>query len=152
MALLSFTAAATMAGVSRVTMTKHVKSGKVSTVTAPDGSRKIDTAELLRVYGVLAKDTAKGRVNSEQVTDNALQGKIDALLSELSLTKQLLAERGELVQALKAQIALIGYQPDPLPAKIPDPPQPDPPQPESAVERYQKFEELLKLKYEQNVQ
>ncbi len=53
MAILNYSAAARAAGVARSTIQRHVKSGKLSATTRPDGGRGIDTAELLRVFGEL---------------------------------------------------------------------------------------------------
>ena len=50
MAVINFTQAATVAGITRKTLYKHVASGKVSVVDV-DGIRGIDTAEIHRVYG-----------------------------------------------------------------------------------------------------
>jgi hypothetical protein len=52
---LNMTQAAKLAGVSRVTIYKHAKAGKISIHTELDGSRTIDVVELERVYGTLHK-------------------------------------------------------------------------------------------------
>jgi len=112
MATVNLTQAAKLAGVSRVTLHAHIKNGKLSAVIGADGTRQIDTAEIMRVYGTLASDSVKGIVNHEQLTVNPLQAENDALRAELRAKDELLAERGELVQALKAQIHLIEHKPD----------------------------------------
>src|ERR1700704_3791869 len=53
MATLTITEAARVAGVSRVTLHRYIKAGKLS--RSPDGT--IDTAELLRIGLVLQTDT-----------------------------------------------------------------------------------------------
>ena len=52
---LNMTQAAKLAGVSRVTIYKHAKAGKISVHMEQDGSRTVDVAELERVYGTLHK-------------------------------------------------------------------------------------------------
>ena len=56
MALLNFTAAARAIGVNRSTITRALKSGRLSATTNDAGERCIDTAELLRVFGTLKAD------------------------------------------------------------------------------------------------
>ena len=51
MALLSIQQAAKQIGIDRTTLYRHIKQGLVSATTAADGSRQIDTSELLRAYG-----------------------------------------------------------------------------------------------------
>jgi hypothetical protein len=143
MALVSFTTAASMAGVSRVTMTKHIKTGKISTVTDQEGRRKVDTSELLRVYGALTSDTAKINVKRDVkgrvLSANPLQAENDALRAETRLLRELLAERAEVVHALKGQIALIEHKT-----------QDNKPDQDAVMQKYLRFEELLKLKYAEN--
>lgn len=53
MAKLGVAAAAQAAGVSRHTIWRYAKSGKLSSEIAPTGERVLDTAELARVFGDL---------------------------------------------------------------------------------------------------
>ena len=53
MAKLNISQAAKLAGVSRATLHKHLKAGKLSVSIEGDGSRVIDVAELEHVYGPL---------------------------------------------------------------------------------------------------
>jgi predicted site-specific integrase-resolvase len=50
---LSISAAARTAGVSRTTIQKAIKTGRLSATTNATGNRVIDLSELLRVYGPL---------------------------------------------------------------------------------------------------
>ena len=50
---LSISAAARTAGVSRTTIQKAIKTGRLSATTNTAGNRVIDLSELLRVYGPL---------------------------------------------------------------------------------------------------
>lgn len=51
MALLNITAAARAVGVDRSTITRQIKSGKISTIKDHASRTCIDTSELLRVFG-----------------------------------------------------------------------------------------------------
>ena len=53
MAVVNISKAAELAGVSRATVHRHLKKGKLSKVRQPDGSPGIDTSELLRHFGEL---------------------------------------------------------------------------------------------------
>lgn len=53
MALLSTNDAARVAGVSRRSIQRAIKEGRLTAMTDGDGNRVIDTAELIRVYGEL---------------------------------------------------------------------------------------------------
>lgn len=48
--MLSMSSAATQAGVSKATIHRAIKSGKLSAARRDDGSYEIDPAELFRVY------------------------------------------------------------------------------------------------------
>jgi len=50
---LNISQAAKAAGISRATMNRHIKRGKVSVTQKPTGEKCIDPAELVRVYGQL---------------------------------------------------------------------------------------------------
>ena len=65
MALLNQTDAAKMANVSRPTINRHIKQGKLSTVKNHDGSISIESSEVLRVYGA----TGKQKKSSDALAD-----------------------------------------------------------------------------------
>ncbi len=102
MALVNFTQAAKMAGISRSYFhRKYIKQGVLSVATDSDGNKKVDTSELLRVFGEL-----KGvPVHSEQNTPSS-QGKH----SDVNLDSELLAEN----ETLKAKLTMIESQADEL--------------------------------------
>ena len=121
MALLNLTQAASMAGISRVTLNKHLHHGrlegknrnKISTVNADDGSIRIDSAEIIRVYGsgsLNVNGTTARSVNGNRVFTNPLEIKIELLQAELIAAHDLLAERAELVQALKDKVTLLEHK------------------------------------------
>lgn len=56
MALLNLTAASRAVGVNRSTIVRALKAGRLSATTNEESERCIDTAELMRVFGVLKTD------------------------------------------------------------------------------------------------
>lgn len=58
MALHSVTEAAKMAGVTRRTIYRYLKSGKLSAAVTGDDNTQIETSELLRVFGSLSQPEA----------------------------------------------------------------------------------------------
>lgn len=63
MPVLSFTAAARLAGVDRQTIRRAVQSGKLSATSTPDGKKGIELSELLRVW---PDATAQGAPSEEK--------------------------------------------------------------------------------------
>jgi hypothetical protein len=63
MAIVSISEAARLAGVGRATLYRRIDDGTISTVQNHDGSRGIDTSEILRVFGCLqaTPETVGGR-------------------------------------------------------------------------------------------
>ncbi|MDI2113909.1 hypothetical protein [Commensalibacter nepenthis] len=68
MPIVSISEAARLVNKSRKTIYKHIHQGTLSTVTTVDGSKGIDTSELIRVYGSLKiqKETPVTYTNSKQ--------------------------------------------------------------------------------------
>lgn len=48
---MTISAAARLYGIHRATLHRHIKTGRVSCVPEPDGSRALDLSELIRCYG-----------------------------------------------------------------------------------------------------
>jgi predicted site-specific integrase-resolvase len=82
-AKIGVVAAANAAGVSRATINRYLKSGKLSATADRKGARVIDTAELARVFGDLqpAATNQQPRVQP-RATIAVLQEKLAALESE----------------------------------------------------------------------
>ena len=57
MTILSMTQAAQKAGISRSTLYRAIRAGRLSVASQPDGTRGVDTAELIRAFGPLQPDT-----------------------------------------------------------------------------------------------
>lgn len=82
-------------GISRNTLYKHIKQGKIT----KDVDGKLDTTDLIRLYGT--------HVNSEQVStvvNNIDSNKIEHLEQENQQLKQLLAVNEMLVNQLQQQV------------------------------------------------
>ena len=60
MVILNQSAAARVAGVSRSTIVRFIKTGKLSATTNDQGDRCVDTAELIRVFGSLKQVDSVG--------------------------------------------------------------------------------------------
>lgn len=56
MFIVSISEASRLVNKCRQTIYKHIRQGKLSTSTCVDGSKGLDTSELIRVYGVLTVD------------------------------------------------------------------------------------------------
>lgn len=103
------TEAARLAGVSRATLYAHIKAGKISLT---DG--KIDTSELLRVYGQLQPEkAASSDVQPDRLLD-VLRGQIEFLQRQLEAAQEReKAEREEkhrLLDIVEQQSRLLAHQ------------------------------------------
>jgi excisionase family DNA binding protein len=101
MAILSISEAARAWGIGRSTLQRAIKEGRLSAANRADGSKGIDTAELLRVFGEACSDacsdTGVGRDNSKRDTGSSR--------SEAGASLQ--ADTAPVIDALQAQIALL---------------------------------------------
>lgn len=97
MALVDLSTAARLAGVSRQTIYRKMQDGSLSWTLDQAGKRRIDTSEILRVFGHLKDPDVTQNVVSEDVTsytvrkdENALEGYLMAIES---LKEQVQSER-----------------------------------------------------------
>lgn len=103
MACHNVSEAATLAGVTRRTIYRYIKQGKLSASVAHDGKSVIDTSELLRVFGslsqpnVLESPTGSQEKQPEYVTQ---------LLAEMSQMRSEIERLTIKVDDLKSQLAL----------------------------------------------
>lgn len=90
MSKVTLTEAAKLAGISRTTLYKDIKKGKVSKGEDKDGNPCIDTAELLRVYGELTEGQKEKTVNDNTVkVDNDNVHEISTLQLKLEHMEEL---------------------------------------------------------------
>ena len=59
MTILTMTQAAQQAGISRSTLYRAIRTGRISVVSLPTGKRGVDTSELIRVFGPLQPSTVQ---------------------------------------------------------------------------------------------
>lgn len=94
MALLDLTAAAKAAGISRQTLYRKMADGTVSWDVDHQGKRRIDTAELLRVFGPLhshaenLNDVPSNTVRHSAETVEGYKIAIDTLKSQVESERQ----------------------------------------------------------------
>ncbi|WP_312283754.1 hypothetical protein [Candidatus Igneacidithiobacillus taiwanensis] len=100
MTKLTITEAAKVAGISRMTLYKHIKNGLISVEKDQFGKPGIDTSELIRVFGDL-----KGDLGTDVDSKNmALQAELESCREMLSLVRQELDRALEREVWLKARI------------------------------------------------
>lgn len=107
MALVSISEAARLTGKSRTTVQSYIKQGKLTKCTDNNGASKLDTSELLRVFGSFIGQAVNNEQsgiavqhlagNTVQVSDQNLQYKNQLLKSELELVKTVLREKETLL-------------------------------------------------------
>ena len=111
MPILNVTEAAKATNRSRATLYRHINKGDLSVRQQPDGTKGIDTSELMRVFGPLQQDTSQTRKTAHHETDPntaLLQSRIEALERENELLRRELAdaknEKGRLLGLLEQRL------------------------------------------------
>lgn len=116
MAQVSVTEAARLTGKNRATIHRYIKQGKLSQVTDETGTKKVDTSELLRVFGTLSatpatlphSDTIQHDVTQEMDHPVAvLQQKITLLEQLLESKDKELRRQDDHIDSLKQAMLLI---------------------------------------------
>ena len=92
MAQVNLTQGAKLAGVSRSTLNRHIKDGKLSKDISPDGKPCVETSELHRVYTTLSHVETPQNVSVVQHGTVNETAEIKALQVELEATKERLDE------------------------------------------------------------
>ena len=87
MTILTLTQAAKAAGVARSTLYRAIRKGRISVVSQPNGSKGIDTAELMRVFGPLQDAAEQPQQSNAQQDVALLRARIDALERENTLLR-----------------------------------------------------------------
>lgn len=116
MALVSLSEAARLTGKSRKTIHTYVTAGKVTKVTDTQGRPKIDTSELIRVFGDIKVTDKEGRSQrnfSQEVTWYSVpptvneSHQIELLKKEVDMLRELLAEKDKRNDDLKHALLLL---------------------------------------------
>lgn len=106
MALVSISEAARLANVTRPTLYKYRKAGKISFTQDGRGNSVIDTAELIRVFGSIAPATAAGTQSNHAAHDeNTVENK--ALQREIELLRELIVEKDKRIEDLQQSVRLL---------------------------------------------
>ena len=103
MASHSVTEAAKLAGVTRRTIYRHIKAGKLSATVTSSDNTVIETSELLRVYGVLSQP------EPEMVSTGSHESQpeyVTLLLAEMSQLREQISSLTSKVDELQGQLAL----------------------------------------------
>jgi excisionase family DNA binding protein len=95
----SLTSAATATGISKSTIYRAIKSGKMSAVFE-DGVYKIDPAELHRVFSPVSVE----RVMKEEMTQSETVGETSLLKLEVEFLKQQLERERDFVKSLERRL------------------------------------------------
>jgi predicted site-specific integrase-resolvase len=108
MACHTITESAKLAGVSRRTIQRYVKQGKLSAKSNSNGNPEIDTSELLRVFPDLSHPQDQNL--SQAVAANVTPSNIE----------QLLADMMQEIKALRAEVSelkRLEFKPEPIKSK-----------------------------------
>ena len=122
-------------GISKPTLSRAIKIGKLSGQKQPDGSFLIDPAELHRVYPLIvatSNDNGNVKHNETPHNPNALQAQLETLREERDRERQQLQaiiedlreERGRLLKVLEEQagtVKQLTYRPKVEPTEEPIP-------------------------------
>lgn len=110
MTVLGLREAAKAAGVSRQTIYRKAKDGELSTVTRDDGSRGVDTSELLRVFGTVrdaetvpSKSQGRSRGTESDRDLDAARQRIQELEARLAEEQAARAREQEVAAAREAE-------------------------------------------------
>ena len=87
MTILTLTQAAKVARVARSTLYRAIRKGRISVVSQPNGSKGIDTAELIRVFGPLQVSAEQSKQSNTYQDAALLRAHIDALERENTLLR-----------------------------------------------------------------
>jgi excisionase family DNA binding protein len=111
MSQLPVAQAAKLVGRDRKTLYRLIKDGKLSATQDATGSRQIDTAELLRVFGSL-KDTADSgeTVSAPQTETSDIMAKVAALEAENAQLRERVADKDRHIEDMRHTVRLLENQ------------------------------------------
>lgn len=115
MAKISISEAARLTGKSRTTLHRLIKTGELSTCHGERNARMLDTSELLRVFGSLARTAAAHDV--EQVGEHGVTASqteneqvIRSLKQEVEHLRTLVSAQGSHIDSLKQAMQLLEHK------------------------------------------
>lgn len=113
MSQLSVRDAAYRVGITRQTLFKYIRQGKVNATVGHDGQKQVDVAELIRAFGELRPDTVANGHSSDRrpqspqtattTTTTALQLELERMKAQLQFKEAELALAKERIDELKAR-------------------------------------------------
>jgi len=127
MALVSVTEAARLTGKNRATIHRYIKQGKLSQISDATNTKKVDTSELIRVFGSLTATSATPLQNDAMQHDATpktdqsvalLQQKIALLEQLLESKNKELQRQDEHIDSLKQAMLLIESKLPPTPEPV----------------------------------
>jgi hypothetical protein len=95
--------AAKAAGITKATLARYIKSGKVSAEKQPDGSYHIDVSELDRIKTIRASIPANTRTNTSVMKQFDTPHNTGVSQREYHLLEQLLQEKERLIAELQTE-------------------------------------------------
>lgn len=111
MALVNITQAAKLAGITRQYLHSHyVKSGLITVSYGADGKPKIDTSEIIRVFGELHVDGKTADNSLHNIAPDiapVLLHKNNDMSGELGLMRELLAEKDKRIEDLQKVLLIL---------------------------------------------
>lgn len=115
MAKVSISEAARLTGKSRTTLHRFIKTGELSTCHGERNARMLDTSELLRVFGSLARTAAAHdveQVGEHSVTASQTENEqvIRSLKQEVEHLRTLVSAQGSHIDSLKQAMQLLEHK------------------------------------------
>jgi hypothetical protein len=111
MAAVNLSEAARLARVTRQTLYRHIKKGKLSATALQDGGYEVDTAELLRVYGVIQQEVDTELQHDTGEVQGNLQRENEFLQSQIQAKDELLKEKEKRIVDLQQMVRLLEHRP-----------------------------------------
>ncbi|EAX6626028.1 DNA-binding protein [Salmonella enterica] len=131
MAQVSVTEAARLTGKNRATIHRYIKQGKLSQVTDATGSKKVDTSELIRVFGALSATPATQQ-QSDAIQHDAtpkMDQPVATLQQKIALLEQLLESKDKEIRRQDDHINSLKQAMLLIESKLPATPEPVAPAP-----------------------
>lgn len=128
MALVSVTEAARLTGKNRATIHRYIKQGKLSQISDATNTKKVDTSELIRVFGSLtATHETPSQSDSMQHDATPKSDQSVALLQQkIALLKQLIESKNKELQRQDEHIDSLKQAMLLIESKLPPTPEPQP--------------------------
>lgn len=131
MALVSVTEAARLTGKNRATIHRYIKQGKLSQISDATNTKKVDTSELIRVFGSLTATSAtptQSDVIQHDATSKADQS-VALLQQKIALLEQLIESKNKELQRQDEHIDSLKQAMLLIESKLPATPEPVAPAP-----------------------